>query len=262
MILSCYCFSQNQQIVLKQNHIKEIKIYNQKENSNKYLSKCCFINDSGLVFKTIELNNKQDTISTQLYYYDNLKREIKHEIKYNKDSSLTYNYTYSDNEVKTLFPNGKITIEKNNLKKRGNKTTTYSYINDTLSRIIQWKSNKRINKGKIKNINSLKGWKHNIKQIEYKDSLGNFIKSIFVIKNTVTIKKGGYAEYDEKGNIIKDKWKYRKYKYKRHLVTLYKYNNSHLLVQIKYCPVPSFKRSGYLYSGSDYEIETYEYLTK
>jgi hypothetical protein len=246
--------------LLRDNHIKKVLTFTvDKQNEPKYLSRIAFVNDSGLIYKSVSLNQKQDTTERSFSKYDSLHREIYYKTVYGPDSTVTYTYEYlNEGGVITsvsFFGHESKEFVKANRKKR--KEIFHYYSNDKHRQTVIYKRKKHfwtvVVKRKTAKPKKTKGK-------EYFDSKGNVIKSTSVSRFKERVTVGGYRIDNADGKVEKDRMKYAIYRHKDIRTKTFEYNELNFRIKEIYHPSPDYSRPGYHSSGQQYLCFMYEYL--
>lgn len=274
-LLSMYIFvshdacSQRRRIILKENGIKRIKEYHADHLGVKYLSSISYLNDSGLVYRNVSLNKEQDTTDIRTYVYDSLNREVQMTMVFTKDSFfkkdsvMTHNYAYlEDGTVVTAGSKPEFSrSQKTVAKRKGRKELYYDYSGGKLRTKRKYVKRKQYTRFVIRpKNNELKYHKTHYKGREYHNQLGQLTKVSRTSYHKVRIDvKGDYRKL-ENGKVVKNRFKYRTYRYKRTNLSESEYDSRYLLIKQIDHAVPEYKKSAYFDVGQDYSRYTYEYL--
>lgn len=266
LLVSQISFTQtNKRTLLRDNHIKRIIVSKTDSvGGEKYVCTVSFVNDSGLVYKSICLDKQLDTIETFLYRYNELNRETEYKIIPKQDTGIIYkyNYEYFKDGITTTHQNSNKTTTRNIIKRKKKKDIIYHYRDDTLVQISTWKYSEKINIGHIQYISGNRTRKRTLKLREYKDSKGNITKRSTTSYNKIRASRKVYTVTISNGKIIKDTSKYKTYKYKHTASVTNEYNETGLLIKTIYHPSLGYARPGFQHAPQRYSCVFYEYLSK
>lgn len=250
-----------QRKLLRNLSVKEkLKFKTDSTGNFKRLTQIDYINDSGLIFKSVFLNANQDTLSRTFTTFDNENRVVFDKTVYGKDSVISLKYTYLKKGIVIIngsyFGNEK--NAKNKYKARG-KIEKYSFhINGKLVSKSRWKKKKGI----WLNTTRKKGRSKPTKATLWLDSKGLIVKtrriSYFYYKFA-----NGYYQSSKPDIIIKKIFLHNKIdSYKITDFFSYEYYESGLLKKETYHKSPDFIKPGHSYYGQQYQCYCYEYISR
>lgn len=250
----------NKRALLRDNHINRIRTFTvNKQHGNKYLSRISFVNDSGLIYKTIKFDERQDTIGVTFSEYDSLNREIFQKSIFRLDSVATYSYEYpTEGGVKTVESYlGNENRSFNVVKRHGRREVIYFFTNDKLTQTVIYRKKKYVWKYTSKRKNGLP---KKMKGKEFFDAEGKIVKSISKTRTKQRVVIGGYTIENTQGQVEKDKTKYKYYRHEDVRLVTFKYNELGFISEIIYHPSPGFSRPGLYLTGQEYRCYMYEYV--